>query len=145
PKQDWLYAELGVSLYNLNRVEEALSVLNRALELNSNNAWALRMRSEERRVGKGSEEAISVVDQALALDPKDAITLGIKVHLARDVIRDYDVIEAQTCALPIYPKQDWLYAELGASLYNLNRVEEALSVLNRALELNSNNAWALRM
>ena len=47
-----LYWKSRVELYRLNREENALETLARAVELNLDHIGLMRMRSEERRVGK---------------------------------------------------------------------------------------------
>jgi tetratricopeptide (TPR) repeat protein len=84
-------------------------------------------------------EAQSSCRQALTLDPKDAEAMHIlaRVHLA-DGQFDH-AVEWASLAIRTIPKPDYL-ATLGNALLKLGRLDEALSVFDKAVQLKPDDA-----
>ena len=142
--QDW--TKQGHCLWSLERNEEALASLDKAIELDLNYAFAWAHRGWVLDDLKRYEEALASLDKAVGLDPNDAMAWAFqglvlfKLKCNKEALASYDrVIELDPNNAVAWFSRGWL-------LNNLKRHEEALASLDKAVELNPNNAvaWASR-
>ncbi|RIB30050.1 hypothetical protein C2G38_2238525 [Gigaspora rosea] len=153
--------------HGMNRYEDSLSDLNKSLEIDPNNALALRARGSIYFSLERYEESLADLNKSLEIEPNNAWTLGnrgVTYHLLR---RYEESLTDLNKSLEIEQNNSWLFgnrgdtycmleryeeslADLNKSVRGktysmLNRYEESLVDLNKSLEIEPNNANALKI
>jgi tetratricopeptide (TPR) repeat protein len=133
----------GLSLYSLERFEEALSCFDRALEIDPRLDRALFNKGTTLgRLGR-KEEAFACLDLAIELIPSYGQAWINKGNMLSSLREVKQALECYDRALELSP----LYAEAwnnkGNALHSLAHTQEALACFSRALELNPRHelAW----
>ena len=138
-----VYATLGQVLSSLDKNEEALEALDKALAIQPDYAPALMYKGEALRGLNRNEEALQALTQALALLPYDAWGLGTKGQVLRRLgMNEEAVVVLQSC-LVIDPSLMWAHGELITALYALGRFEETLEALDEALAREMFSNWLI--
>ncbi len=138
-------AGMGIALFELERYEEAVASMERALVL----APELPEASSLHRVtGRAlqelgrSEEAAAQFARTLALDPRDTEALDRLGFLRFNAGRYEEALEHYRALLEVNPTDATAHSNLGVALLNLERYEEAARSLERSLELDPERAIA---
>ena len=129
-----IWALRGYALVHLERVREALSCCDKALELNPRNvnAWIVEALCYE--LLEKWQEAIYSCDKAIELDLKNTAAWRRKGGAISRSGRHEEALTCYDRALEINPK-DWASLnEKGLALYHLGRYEEALECIDKSLE-----------
>lgn len=150
----WLVSEIGWIYKNFEKYEEALKFLLRSIELGRDDTWVYAITGlcyEE--LGK-YEEALEKLKKALEIlnedDPDDNINK--KIFLNSQIALIYRKIEGSNpdkalhylyAAKELGRDDEWINAEIGWELgYNsVDREEEAIKYLERAIELGGDNEY----
>jgi tetratricopeptide (TPR) repeat protein len=133
----------GVTLHQLNRLEDALASYDRALALRPDYPEALSNRGNTLRALKQSEEASISYRRALALRPDYAealCNLGVVLHEQKQFGEALASYDRAVAARPAYAKA---FSNRGVTLKELRRFSEALTSLDCALALQPDYAEAL--
>jgi tetratricopeptide (TPR) repeat protein len=131
----------GRALYLLDRDEEALADLDRAIKLTPGDKYALTYRGEARTWAGRHGEALADFDQAIGLDPGYSRTLAGRGETYR-LMGCYDEALADlTRAIELNPDV-WALTTRGDTYRLMGCYDEALADLARAIELNP-DVWAL--
>ena len=133
------HAGMGDSLFRLERFEEAIASLDRSVELHSEpptaTARLILMGTAADTLGR-PDEAVRHFERAVEIDPRDTSALD---HLAMTRFGDGRYEEALDLYLTLLeaqePEQALTHSNLGATLYFLERYEEALASYERALSI----------
>jgi len=133
----------GRALSQLKRYEDAVTVLDQALQLDPNNAEALVYKGWALSQLKRFEEAATVLDQALQLDPNNAEALGYKGSALSQLKRFEEAVETLDRAIEMDSKQVWMLTAKGEALRLLGRRDEALKVQDQVLAQEPNDVIAL--
>ena len=158
----WLVSEIGWIYKNFEKYEEALKFLLRSIELGRDDTWVYAITGlcyEE--LGK-YEEALEKLKKALEILNEDNINDNIddninkKIFLNSQIALIYRKIEGSNpdkalhylyAAKELGRDDEWINAEIGWELgYNsVDREEEAIKYLERAIELDEDNEynWAM--
>ncbi len=132
------HAGMGDALFRLQRYEEALQALARAvsLELDAAVEGLLRrlMGRAAQELGR-SEEAAEHYERALEIDPRDAEAVDLLAALQFGWRRYAAALDLYRTLVEINPASAQTHANLGATLYHLGRPEEALRSFEQALSL----------
>ncbi len=141
--QSSAFAELGDSLRLAGRNEEALAALDKALALDPNNAWLLGTKGQVLRTLGQLDKAIEVLGRAIKIGPEmkwlhgelgEALRLAAKFP---EALASFDRADAD---------DGLALASKGATLWALERDEEALTILDQALGLHEvDRQWTLGM
>ena len=131
-------AGMGDALFRLQRYEEALQALAQAAALQPGPPLA---GSLQRLMGRAAQElerpeaAAEHYQRALQLDPRDAEALD-RLALVRFGQQRYAAaLDLYRKVVEIKPGSAQIHANLGATLYYLGRVDEAIRSLEHALSL----------
>ena len=130
---------VGFPYYQSNRIEDAISFLDKAIELNPHYDFAYYNKGLSLSTLGKDEEAIREYDKAIEINPyyvEAFVNKGLSLYnLGRyeEAIREYDK------AIEINPKEDKSYYNKGNSLHNLGRYEEAIREYDKAIEINPDN------
>ncbi len=173
PEMAWVHVELGEALWELDRLDEAREALDRALEIEPNDSFALARMAEllqpdealplleqaleqapddifalnskaEALIDKGShQEALSVLERVLELDRRNAFALALKGLILRQRGESEQAVGLLRTAVKREPEEAWMQAELGAALRDLGKLDKALEATVRALELQPDDASTL--
>lgn len=138
-------AGMGVALFELERYEEAIDSMARALalapelpEASSLHRLAGRSLQELGRL----EEAAEQFARTLELDPRDTEALDHLAFLRFNAGRYEEAIGYYRALLGVDPADATAHSNLGIALLNLERYEEAARSLERSLELDPEQAVA---
>ena len=131
-------AGMGEALLGLERHEEALRALRRAVALqpDGERAGALwRLMGRAAQALGSSEEAAEHFERALRRDPGDAEALDRLALLRFERQRHAEAAGLYRRLLEETPESAQTHANLGVTLYHLGRVEEAVRRFEQALSL----------
>ena len=135
----WMaYNNLGNTLYEANRIPEAMDLFKQALQINPDNGAAYyNLGNALAQTGRTSE-AIDQYKQALRIIPNYAKAhnnLGNALALTGQTS---EAIDQYGQALRINPNYADAHSNLGAALGQMGRISEAIEQLKAALRINPN-------
>jgi len=126
-----------VTYREMERYEEALADLNRAVELDPSHAWAMAARGETYHLMECCEEALADFNRAVELDPGDAWAIGRRGQTYQEMERYGKALADLSRAVEL--GQNWAIGVRGETYRLMKRYEEALADFNRAVELDPGN------
>ncbi|MEZ6185045.1 MAG: tetratricopeptide repeat protein [Planctomycetota bacterium] len=135
PEDARALGEQGAAWVQEERPQEALEVLERALELDPTDALAHANRGRALVQLGRIEDAILAFDRALELDPGCAPALAGRGGCFNIQRRPQEALSDLNRAIALDTRSAHAYAERGACLHNLERYGEALADFTRAIEL----------
>jgi tetratricopeptide (TPR) repeat protein len=138
--RDWV--EKGRCLNSLERYDEALECLEKAIEIDSNYARAWANRGDVLESLKRYDEALVSYDRAIELDEYDPWHWAKRGYLLNNLKHYEEALVSFDMAIELDDNDPWDWASRGDVLDNLKRYEEALESYDRALELDANYQWA---
>jgi tetratricopeptide (TPR) repeat protein len=130
-------------LFDLGRYEEVLEALDKAIELNPNDALAWTNRGKVLRNLGRYNEALEALDKAIELNPNDALAWNNRGAALHNLGRYDETLEAYDKAIELNPNYALARTNRGAILHSLGRYDEALESFDKAIELDPNytDAW----
>jgi tetratricopeptide (TPR) repeat protein len=141
-----VWYEKAYGLSNLGKNEEAIKYLDKALEIDPNNANALTSKGLALYNLGNYQEAVKYHDKALEINPNGGPALNNK-GLALYGLGKYDeALEYYDRALEIDPNGGpaaLLLSNKGLAFEKLGKHQEAIKWCDKALEINPNNGEAL--
>lgn len=111
------------------RPEGSLAALDRMLELDPRDRWALRERALRRVEAGRKEEALADVREAVALDPRDASSHGILASVLKDCGQEAEARECLMAALRLDVDYTWAARHLMDLSIDRTSAKEALNFL----------------
>ncbi|PQJ95918.1 tetratricopeptide repeat protein [Chromatium okenii] len=139
PKDAECLNNLGNTLQNLNRPNEALDCYKRSLEIGADYAAAYNSVGVTLESINRIEEAIDNYRRALALDPNlsDAFSnLGVAL---RKIQRLSEALDCFQRALKVDPDNVKVYNNIGAVLEEIGQLDEAIAAYEKAIVLDKNS------
>lgn len=137
PNGLWYYTNQLDPLLDLRRNDQALIVVDQALAMDGENANLWARRGQIMRRLRRAEDAIESYERAVAIDPGYAWAYN-GLGLAYAALEDWEHALRQYEAATEYNDGDvWFWHNRGEALVKLGRYPEAVEVLNKALNLNS--------
>jgi tetratricopeptide (TPR) repeat protein len=136
----WVYK--GFALWVLQRNEEALQALDKALEINPKHISAWNGRGIVLLDLTRYKEALQAFDKALEIDSKYVDAWCNKGFTLQNLERNGEALQAFDKALEINNRHGVAMSGRGLALLNLQRNEEALQAFDKALEITSVHADA---
>ncbi|MDD5615534.1 MAG: tetratricopeptide repeat protein [Candidatus Methanoperedens sp.] len=133
----------GNLLISERRYEEALKALNKAIEINLKDGYALSRKGAALINLGRNEEALEVFNKAIEINPKDGYALSRKGIALINLGKNKEALEVFNKAIEINPNDGFALSRKGAALGNLGRYEKALEVFNKAIEINPKDGYAL--
>ncbi|RIB12413.1 kinase-like domain-containing protein [Gigaspora rosea] len=136
----------------MNRCKESLADL---LEIEPNNAKALRIRGKTYPMMKKHEESLADLNKSLEIEPNNAEALRSRKFIA-DAFRSHGeayrmtnrykkLLEELNKSLIVEPNNTIALRSRGETYLMMNRLKESLIDLNKSLEIEPNDAVALRI
>ncbi|XZN96224.1 MAG: tetratricopeptide repeat protein [Microcoleus sp.] len=140
--KDW--SEKGRCLNRLERYDEALECLDKAIELDANyqQAWANRGNVLDNL--KRYDEALASFDRAIELDANDKCAWALRGDVLDNLKRYDEALVSYDRAIELDANYQWAWALRGDVLDNLKRYDEALASYDRAIKLDANDPWDWR-
>jgi tetratricopeptide (TPR) repeat protein len=138
--RDWV--EKGRCLNSLERYDEALECLEKAIKIDSNYARAWANRGDVLESLKRYDEALESYDRAIELDEYHPWHWAKRGYLLNNLKHYEEALESFDMAIELDEDDPWAWVQRGDVLDNLQRYEEALESCDRALELDANYQWA---
>lgn len=131
---------MGIRFAELNILNYTLIAFDKAIKLNTRNAYSW--------IGKGiallelhkTEEAVKSFDKAIMLNPKDVMSWKRKGDALLELNKTEEAVKAFDEAIKIDPKNADSWNEKGLALLHLNKVKEAIKVFDKAIKINPMNA-----
>jgi len=139
------YSGKAANLMNLNSKEEALQVLENALELNSDNASALWNKAVCLMDLKKSEEAIKIFEAYDKIKPGDYKTLNSIASLLINIDKNADALKNIEKSIEINDKISQSFYYKGVALHNMSDFEDAVEAYDHALVLDPKNENTKKM
>ena len=142
PKDTFLLSNLGTLKLQKNNLEDGIKLIEKSLEIDSNQPNALNNLGVVLQKHLRPEEAIDKYDRAIAIVPGYAEAYSNRGNALMDLNRFNEALESYNQAVRIKPDYALAYSNRGNTLKDLNRFNEALESYNRAIVLNPNYANA---
>lgn len=133
-----LWHNLGVNLYSLKRLPEALRAFRRAIELRPYSDTSLTMAGSVLRELGRLPEALEFHGAAICINPKSCLALFNLGNALQEQGSLADSITAYTQALAIRPEWPELLNNLCSALFRMARFESALPLLLKLAKLRNN-------
>lgn len=138
------YIESGKTKFEEGKFQEALKDLNKAIELEPNNAEAyIKRGSVKGYLMLNETDILQDFNKALELEPNNAKALVnrgiIKINLQREeeATEDFNkALELLNEAIRLDPNNDESYSDRARAKIGLKQIDEGLEDLNKAIELN---------
>lgn len=117
-----IYVGLGAACQSANKIPEAISYYNKALELDKTNSPAIYYLGTIYYAQKNYEKSLASYQRVLTLDPdnndaKEAIK-AVKLAMGEDILKN------------------------GLNEYNSKKYQKALEIFNHAIQINPNDGYA---
>ena len=127
----------------LDRLQEALDALNKAIELDPRNsiAW-FNKGCIFGRLGR-YEEALDACNKAIEINPQYANAWYNKGNALYELEKYQQALEAFSNAIEINPQNALAYRNLAEAYFNLGSIEQAVTNVNNAISLNEKLTPAL--
>ncbi len=135
PKNAEARYQLGLLYLRGGEPQNAFQELQRAASLDPANLDAKIKTAEFNLLGRNKEEARRLLAEALEQEPGNVDGLALLANLELLERNPAKALEAVDKALAVTPEQDRLYGIRGRILAGMNRGDEAVIALRRALEL----------
>jgi protein O-GlcNAc transferase len=142
PDDHFGWNALGTILAQRKQSQEAVPILERALELCSNDISSLNSLAFALQDLGRNEEALSRFVQALELNPNDAMVHNNMGNILQKLGKYDEALTHYTQALEIYPNYVKTYNNMGHVYHDLGKSEEAIQSFNKALEIEPDNTIA---
>jgi tetratricopeptide (TPR) repeat protein len=137
--KDW--SEKGRCLNRLERYDEALECLDKAIEIDCNYARAWTYKGNVLDDLKRYDEALVFYDRAIELDENDKLAWAWRGDVLDNLKRYDEALASFDRAIELDANYKWAWALRGNVLNNLKRYDEALASFDRAIELDPNDKW----
>jgi tetratricopeptide (TPR) repeat protein len=138
--EDWLFR--GECLFQLDRLEDALESLRKAIEMDPDiesawftQGWVLQELGNQ-------EESLKSFEKAIALEPKNWTSWYSRGQTLSQLGRYEEGLESFNKAIEFNAHNSSSWAERGTMLGILGRDEAALSSFDEAIKVDPNNHWA---
>jgi len=132
-----VHNNLGLVLQAQKRMDEALTHLHRAIELDANYVDAHSNLGNALRHAGQYDEAVASFEHALTLNPNFIQALGNLGNTYLDMGRLEDSEDAYRRALKVIPEQPDLFYSLGRVLYEQARWDDAEAAFRKTLSINN--------
>ncbi|CAD8110884.1 unnamed protein product [Paramecium primaurelia] len=134
----------GFALYNNQKFDDALQIIDKTLKLNPKNRDSLWCKGECLIMKNNLDEALNCYNQAISVDPKHLNSLSAKGDCLRGLGQFDEAIILYDQALSINSKHlDSLYGK-GDCLRELGKYNESLKWLNQALSIYPQDYFSLQ-
>lgn len=134
------WAQAGLSLHHLKKLEEAQAAFEKALDLDASNVGYWVCKGITLAEMKRYEEAVQAYDQALRIDQNYASAWSNKGSALDGLKRYEEAIQLYDRALALNPGDADAWFQKGNALLRCERYEEALSAFDHASPLDTNGA-----
>jgi predicted O-linked N-acetylglucosamine transferase (SPINDLY family) len=123
--------------------QEALRLIDAALETNPKNGIAHSNRANILKELMRYEEALDGYKKAISIDPQYAEAYNNMGNTLQSLERYEEALDCYKKAISIDPQYAEAYSNMGNTLQSLERYEEALQCYEKSLLINQNNSHAL--
>src|SRR5712691_9981406 len=130
------------TLHTQNRLDEAMTLYDRALQLDTTNALGWQGRGLTQGLRSRHQDALASFERALQLNPSLVTSWNAKGKALSALHRDQEALVAFERALQLDPNNASAWNNKGAVLSALGRPEQALSAFDKALSFDPGLAQA---
>ncbi len=143
PDAGWALERRGLAHRLAGLYEEALTDLERALELDPDSVSAHNQRGRALRALGRDEEALAEFCRVLELDQDSHYIYRARAATYHSMKRYAEAVEDFTRALEAAPEDTWLIGQRARASFSMKRYAEALADFNRVIESDPDADWAL--
>lgn len=136
------YRQLGIVLYHLKRLDEAIANFDHAIALNPAYAEAYNSRGVSLYYQNKLNDALISYDRAITLKPDYAEAYSNRGLTLNDLKQLDEAIKSLDRAIALKPDFFFAYNNRGIVLKGLNKFDEAIKSLDRAIALKPDYAEA---
>ncbi|MBE9096825.1 MarR family transcriptional regulator [Tychonema sp. LEGE 07203] len=136
--RDWLLN--GLCLISLERYDEVLECLDKAIAIDANDRWAWVLRGYVLDKLKRYDEALVSYDRAIAIDANYQWAWRMRGYVLNNLKRYDEALVSYDRAIELDANFQSAWAVRGDVLNNLKRYDETLASLDRAIELGSKSS-----
>nr|CAG8466104.1 1338_t:CDS:2 [Entrophospora candida] len=129
----------------MKKFEESLTDLTKSLEIEPNDALALKQRGKIYCMVKKYEESLADLTKSLEIDPNDAWALSSRGKTYCMMGKYEESLADLNKSLKIEPNDAWALGSRGKTYYMMGKYEESLADLTKLLEIEPNDTWALKL
>ncbi|NTW57040.1 MAG: tetratricopeptide repeat protein [Chlorobiaceae bacterium] len=133
---------LATAYAQQRRFEDALTLFDRAMRLNSHHPETLNNRGNVLMELKRYEDAIASFDQSLSVRPGDAETYTNRGVALEKLERYEEAVTSYESAITLNPNNPLTYNNYGVVLQHLKKFDEALLIFDKAVQIKQNYAEA---
>jgi tetratricopeptide (TPR) repeat protein/CHAT domain-containing protein len=128
----------GAEVGSLGNFEEAISIFDKAIEINPDYHLAWGFRGAFLNDSGKYKESIDSLDRAIGIKPNEYVHISWKIrgNALEGLSKFSEAIDSFDRAIEIEADYHKAWADRGILLVKLGRYEEAISNLNRAIEIN---------
>lgn len=140
------WANLGIALFNFNRIAESLDAFDQSLKLDEDQIAALQIKTEIFcRMGR-MREALPLIKRALLLNPLDTISLKQAIQAYRTLEMYKEMKEYSRYLINTQATNDFAWEHLARAERALGEFAEANEALDQLLLLDGTNVrfWTLK-
>jgi len=136
------YYNRGLEYMNENKMDQALTDYNKAIELKPNYTEAYVNRGNIMRGNQKNVDALNDYNKALAVNPNFSKAYFNRGILYMNEQRFEESLSDFSKAIELNPRYYKAYSNRGNVLYSIKRYEEAIAEFSKAIELNPDYAEA---
>ena len=133
----FIFVNLGSSLIQSKKYEEALKTIDKAIDFNSNDYAAWCLRSINLSCLKKYGEALTNLDKAINCNSDEFYAWHIRATILHILERYEEALNDFNKAIDLYSDDPESWKSRGNTLCVLRRYEEALNDFNKAIDLHS--------
>jgi len=136
----WARFAGGMSAWVGGDFEEALTLLEEAIQLDREFAFAWNGKGNALSSLKRYDEALAAYDKAIQIDPEYAVAWSNKGNALGDLKRYDEALAAYDKAIQIDPEDALAWSNKGSTLGDLKRYDEALAAYDKAIQIDPEDA-----
>ena len=138
-KQDHLFSLRAQLRYELDNYEGAIKDLNKAIDINSENADHFLLRAEAKYELNDYTGSLDDLNKSFLLNSKNDCAWNLKAFLKMEIEDDEGAIKDLNKAIELNPNSDWYFSTRGMCKINQKFYQSAIDDFDKALEINPNN------
>ncbi|TFH02271.1 MAG: tetratricopeptide repeat protein [Calditrichales bacterium] len=137
---DLIGAQAGLAMYYVEtaRIEDAVEISNRLLEINPNNADALYSLGYSYRYAGLDHESILKMEKAIANDPRNPRFRSLSLSYCN--VGEYD---KALNVFELLESSDWVIGMKGYIFFKQGKNEQALEIFNQIINKEPDSFWGL--
>ncbi|MBN2482024.1 MAG: tetratricopeptide repeat protein [Bacteroidales bacterium] len=136
PRNKYAHLLMSTPLYTMQKTEDAMKCIDKALQLDPNFIAAYAIRANVWRSVREYEKALNDYERMSLIDPQNAIVWKEKGFLLQLMGRYSEAASVLQKALEINPEDDWTHSVMASGYLEMGRYDKAMQSFQEAIRLN---------